>query len=192
MREWGYLSKLNPLHTRLKLRPTVGTCFVGIPSDRILFPSERGDKTSFFQYMNSWSLTAYSVSKLGAWNQEKTRRWASELVSSVPCVDSGVSGAQLVLLHDNVTATDTESFKTTQRRRAAHRSAEKPDLEQKDFLPFPGSPLSTFGKEYDYRKRIKLRGWQLLLRGFVGGGRLQGYKVDEGATSRSRVPAELQ
>lgn len=190
MREWGHLSKLNALHTRLKLRPTVGTCFVGIPSDRILFPSERGDKTSFFQYMNSWSLTAYSVSKLGAWNQ-KTRRWASELVSSVPCVDSGVSGAQLVLLRDNVIATDTESFQTTQRRGAAHRSAENPDLEQKD-SSFPRFPLSTFGKEYDYRKRIKLRGWQLLLRGFIGGGRLQGYKVDEGATSRSRVPAELQ
>lgn len=46
---------------------SISTCFVGIPSDRILFPSERGDKTSFFQYMNPWSLTAYSVSKIGAW-----------------------------------------------------------------------------------------------------------------------------
>lgn len=28
------------------------TCFAGIPSDRIWFPSDRGDRTSFFQYIN--------------------------------------------------------------------------------------------------------------------------------------------
>lgn len=31
---------------------------MGIPSDRILLPSERGDNTSFFQYMNPRSLAA--------------------------------------------------------------------------------------------------------------------------------------
>lgn len=67
---------------------------MGIPSDRILFPSERGDKTSFFQYMNPWSLTACSVSKLGAWNQRKSRRWASKHVPSAPCMDSGVTVAR--------------------------------------------------------------------------------------------------
>lgn len=49
----------------------VSTCFVGIPSDRILFPSERGDNTSFFQYMNPWRLRVSRV-----WDQENSRRWA--------------------------------------------------------------------------------------------------------------------
>lgn len=63
------------------------TCFMGIPSDRILLPSERGDKTSFFQYMNPWSLTACSVSTLGACGQRKSR--ASGRVPSVPRMGSG-------------------------------------------------------------------------------------------------------
>lgn len=151
----------------------VSTCFVGIPSDRILFPSERGDKTSFFQYMNPWSLTAYSVSKLGAWIQEKTRRWASELVPSVPCMDSGVSCAQFLVLFltrnvfslslkkqknaavrdDLTTDTNYKSSEATRRRGVALLRRE-PYLEQKRFLPFPPvSPsLSTFGKELEYRK----------------------------------------
>jgi len=56
----GFVSNLDLLRTKLKLSgfQSVSTFFVGIPSDRILFPSERGDKTSFFQYMNPWSLTA--------------------------------------------------------------------------------------------------------------------------------------
>lgn len=134
--------------------------------------------------MNPWSLTAYSVSKLGAWIQEKTRRWASELVPSVPCMDSGVSCAQFLVLFltrnvfslslkkqknaavrdDLTTDTNYKSSEATRRRGVALLRRE-PYLEQKRFLPFPPvSPsLSTFGKELEYRKWIKLRGWQLLL-----------------------------
>lgn len=44
--------RLGPDGTSSRRSPAASTCFVGIPSDRILFPSDRGDRTSFFQYMN--------------------------------------------------------------------------------------------------------------------------------------------
>lgn len=44
--------RLGPGGTSRRRSPAASTCFVGIPSDRILFPSDRGDRTSFFQYMN--------------------------------------------------------------------------------------------------------------------------------------------
>ena len=134
------------LRTKLELSRvlSVSTCFLGIPSDKILFPSERGDKSSFFQYMNPCSLTAYSVSKLGAWNQEKARRWASKLEPSV-CMGSGVMGAPFCFWREmlcvcawrSAAVTHHCSYGALQRRGVV--GAPRRALFRTEIVPFPVS-----------------------------------------------------
>lgn len=167
--------KWNLLRTELKLFPSVSTCFAGIPSDRILFPSERGDSTSFFQYMNSWSLTANAASpEVGAWREEQARRWASELVSSVPCVDSGVAAVYSPASKRKHAA----ALRTTMRPLLRHKVPGRMRGEEPLAAPLQRSLTQSWEifflslvfssllrlweekKNYEHRKRIKRRSWQ--------------------------------
>lgn len=72
-------------HPLITVSQSVSTCFVGIPSDIILFPSERGDKISFFQYMNplcSLSLQGLQTLRLKP-GEETARQSASRFAISV-------------------------------------------------------------------------------------------------------------
>lgn len=97
---------------------SVSTCFVGIPSDRILFPSERGDKTSFFQYMSPSSLLTCSEAPNSSDQSKKRRR-----------IIRSICGFEFLLLKSRV---DLSSW--------TEAEPPEPDLEQKDFFLYP--PLS--------------------------------------------------
>lgn len=133
---------------RTTVSQSVGTCFVGIPSDRILFPSERGDKTSFFQYMNSWRLAAYSVSRVGAWNRERMTRAMGRQDARIirtmrgfRCESARCYFHALSLpLQQNAAGPPP----TQKLGGAVCCSARKPYLEQKDFFLSPFLPPLSF------------------------------------------------
>lgn len=162
-----------PENETLKLFPSVSTCFAGIPSDRILFPSERGDSTSFFQYMNSshgeCSVPRGRCVERGAGSAMGVRARIIRTARGFRCSRGLVAclekKTRCGAAHDDAAATQAQSPGEDARRGAACCSAaEKPHSEQRDFLPLPGFFLSSSPlggkKNYEHRKRIKRRSWQ--------------------------------
>ena len=94
--------------------------------------------------MNPWSLTVRSVSKIGAWNQGKSRRWASSPVSSVPCMDSGADWRTVLFLAQSVffpfyAAVRNRTEMKLCRDEGLLAAPQRALLRPERFLPFPPS-----------------------------------------------------